>query len=349
MAPATARAQSELRGRVLSEAGVPVVGATVMLTSIRYAVKTDSLGQFRLAGTPGSTLALAITAPGFRDAAESVVLQRRGFVEREFRLTSEAVSLPAPNPSDQVLAGRVVDAENNGIAYANGVVNGGRRFVTDDSGRFRFPIGLTGPLTLILRRIGYEPTEVKLAERPDTAIAIRMNALARALPGQLVTGRSPFVRLDLGGFYKRMRDAERGAQVGYFVTPEDLAMRNPTQITDAVQQFPNIRIRPIDDGAVDQFGLAHSDGMPLNRKMRIENMQGCPLTVYLDRIRIQPSTISVTSGSKSTPTGFADEEVNSIIQPHAVAGIEVYPRFANSPPEFAIAPGTCGLVLVWTK
>jgi hypothetical protein len=336
---AAAEAQIELAGRVVSDAGEPIAGATITLAGIRYSVKSDSLGRFRFSGQPGSTLNLSLQAPGFRDDMASVVLPRSRSVARDFVLISELTALPEPNPSDRVLNGRVITPEGEPISYVNIRVNGGRRVVTDDSGRFAVPYA-QGSLSLLLRRIGFAPEEVKLAAMPDTALRVRMTAVARVLPGQVVTGRTPFTRLDLGGFYRRMTEVERGARVGYFVTPEDLAMRNPQNVTDAVEQFPSIRLRPIDDGVLDAAGFGHADGVPSGRNFRIEDRSGCPLTVYLDRVRIQPTMVGHTP---------VDGDINSLVQPHSVAGIEVYPRAAGAPAEFLPVSNTCGVVVIWTK
>ena len=323
-----AQAPSELRGRVVSDSGVPIRGATITLASVGYSVTTDSLGQFRLAGTPGSTLSLLLQAKGFRDASDSVVLSRGRPVQREFVMVSEATPLPEANPSERVLRGRLTTFEGEPVSYVNVQVNGGRRFVADDSGRFAVPINVSGGFSLLFRRIGFEPEELRLAAMPDTAIRVRMKTVARVLPGQVVTGRAPFARLELGGFYKRMSEVERGARVGYFVTPEDLALRNPQNVTDAVEQFPSIRIRPI------------PGGLPLARKSRIEDRSGCVLTVYLDRVRIQPTMVDLKP---------VDEEINTLVQPHAVAGIEVYPRAVGAPSEFQPISNTCGVVVIWSK
>ena len=331
-APRSAASQSsELHGRVLSDSGTPIAGATVTLAGIRYSVRTDSLGRFHLSGTPGSTLNLTLQAPGFRDDTATVTLSRGKPVVRDFAMISEATELPEANPSDRVLRGRITTTDGEPIAYANFTINGGRRWVSDDSGKFSVPFNTTAA-RLIFRRIGFEPTEVTLDAMPDTAIRVRMAMVARTLEAQVVTARSPFVRLDLNGFYQRMTEVERGARVGYFVTPEDLVLRNPQNVTDAVEQFPSIRLRPI------------AGGIPLNRKMRIEDRNGCPFTVYLDKVRIQPTMVSLKP---------VDEEVNTLVQPHAVAGIEVYPRKVGAPPGYPAyeGGGTCqaGVVLIWTK
>lgn len=350
---ARVEAQSQLHGRIVSDSGKPIAGATITLGGVRYSVKSDSLGQFRLAGTPGSTLELTLVAIGFRDQSVSVVLTRGRLLAREFVLVSEATPEPEVNPSDQVLRVRVTTTDGEPIAYSNLQVNGGRRYVSDDSGRVVVPIAITNRASILVRRIGYEPTEVQLTAMPDTAIRIQMKAVARTLETQTVTVRSPFTRLELGGFYARMNEVQNGARVGYFVTPEDLALRNPQNVTDAVEQFPGIRLRPIDDGKVSPDGMYHADGMPLRRKFRIEDRNGCAYTVYLDRIRIQPSVNNLVG---------VDEEINSIIHPNSVAGIEVYPRSANAPPGFpaanatrregpsgALNIGECGVVLIWSR
>jgi|SRR5687767_3222467 len=339
------QAQSvELRGRVVNDSGTPIVGATVTLTGIRYTVRTDSLGRFHLAGTPGSTLALSLQARGYRDETASVVLSRGRPVVRDFTLVSEALALPEVNPSDRVLRVRATTAQGEPIAYANLQVNGGRRFVSDDSGRFAVPMVVVGRASLLLRRIGFEPTEMVLTSMPDTTIRVPMGAVARTLETQTVTVRSPFARLDMWGFYKRMDEVQNGARVGYFVTPEDLELRKPQNVADAVEQFPNIRLAPIDDGKLGSDGFNHADGMMSRRKFRIEDRNGCPLTVYLDRIRIQPSL----AGGKEV-----DEEINSLVNPGSLAGIEVYPRAVGAPAEFPPAntnsTSQCGVVLMWTK
>jgi hypothetical protein len=338
---ARSEAQSELAGRVVSDAGKPIVGASVTLAGIRYTVKTDSLGSFRLSGQPGSTLTLSLKAEGFRDDTAAVVLARGRVVEKVFTMVSESAALPEANPSDRTIRGRVVTAEGDPISYANVQFSGATRFVTDDSGRFIAPVPRSGSLTIITRRIGYAPVELRFPAVPDTAIRISMKALASTLPGQVITTRSPFVRLELGGYYARMREVQNVARVAYFMTPEDIALRNPQSVTDAVEHFPNIRLAPIDDGKTDGNGMTHADGAMSRRKFRIEDRSGCPLTVYLDRVQIQP-----TGGGK-------DEEINSLVSIGSLAGIEVYPRSIGAPAEFPPAntnsTSQCGVVLLWTR
>ena len=124
-------------------------------------------------------------------------------------------------------------------------------------------------------------------------------------------------------------DVERGINRGYFVTPEELEQRRPSVITSAIEHLPNVRIRMI-------------PGMkPYNVFfLRVENGRGCPLTVYLDRIKVSPM---LRRGS------LADETINTLIYPTTVAAIEVYPSHLGAPPDFPPVDNTGGVVLMWTK
>lgn len=331
MSATMAVAQAELRGRVVDSTGRAIAAATVTIGSLRFTLRTDSAGAFKFSGTPGSTLSLRINATGFRPDTASAVLPRGRFLERDFVLVSEDAPLPEANPSDRVLSGRVLDPQGTLLAYANIQVNGGRRYVADDSGRFRIPITISGGLTLLVRRIGFEVGEVKLAGMPDTALTIRLVPAAVTLPETRVVA-APYRSLDLHGFYRRMAESQRGIARGWFITPEELEQRRPARVTTAVEWIPNIRIRPIPVQGT----------MNLIQNLRIENTDkgGCPLTVYLDRMVVQPTRVRGR---------LVDEQVNNLVGITSLAGIEVYSQGISAPPEYPWVAGTCGVVLLWTK
>lgn len=336
--PLAAQAQAELRGRVVDESGAAIVGATVTLSSIGFSVRTDSTGTFVLSGTPGSVLYLTLRATGFRSDSASVTLPRRSGLSREFKLLSEASAPPEANPSDRTLRGRVTDTEGAPLSYASVQVNGGRRYIADDSGRFTFSTP-SGRFNLLVRRIGFSPEELKFETAPDTAIRVRMTAVAAALPEQRITGRAAFTSLDLGGFYRRMKDAENGINHGYFVTPEDFEVRKPHLITQMVESFPAVYMkRNITNPRADMILGApcttpSKSCVPVNR-----SLLRCVMTVYLDRIRIV-----------GKPGNAPDDFVNELVLPNHIAAMEIYPRGVGAPPEFQPMNGNCGVVLIWSK
>ena len=317
-----ASAQTELSGSVVTEAGAPIVGATVTLAGVRYSVRTDSSGQFRLSGQPGATLVLTLMAAGYHDETASVILARGKAVRRDFVLRLEASVLAEALSSDRVLRGRVTDAERNPLSYANVQLNGGRRVIADDSGRFSIP-SPPARVQLIVRRIGFAPEEVVLETMPDTVVRVQLRPVAASLPEITIEGRAAFVSLDLSGFYQRMKDAERGINHGYFITPEDLDFRKPTQILNMAEGVPAVRVE-------------HNILSPRSDILRGQG--GCLMSVYLDRVRI---------AGKAPP--LVDDFVNELVLPQQVAGIEIYPRAIGAPPQYQSSANTCGVVLIWSK
>ena len=326
--PGLAGAQVELRGRVVGETGAPIGGATITLRSIGYSVRADSLGEFRIAGQPGSTLALSLRAEGYRDDTASVTLGRgRGTLTRDFTLVAADAPLPEPNPSDRLLRGRVQDESGQSLSYANVQVNFGRRYMSDDSGRFQIPWSMASA-TLLVRRIGFEPAELRVTELPDTAVRILMKPIPVQLKGVVVTGASPFRSLDLYGFYTRMKDAERGINHGYFITPEDFERRKPNWVTQMAEGFPTVRVC-----ATVSMTCPTRDPMA----DKILGSRACLMTVYLDNIRIVGKL------------GGQDDLVNAIVKPSHAAAMEIYPRAVDAPPQYQPMNGSCGVVLIWTK
>jgi hypothetical protein len=229
---------------------------------------------------------------------------------------------PADGASAQgVLRGLVVDESGQPLSYANVQLNGGRRFVSDDSGRFRLPYDVSGRASIVVRRIGFEPNEIVLHALPDTALRVRMKAIPVELKGVIITGASAYPSLDTHGFYRRMQDADRGINHGYFITPEDLARRKPNWITQMADGFPSVYVRR---------GLR-----PMNDV--ITGSLSCKMTVYLDNVRI----VGRLNGR--------DDYVNELALPNHVAAMEIYPRSVTAPPQYQPLNGTCGVVLIWTK
>lgn len=353
LTPGSLSAQAVLRGRVVTEEGLPVADATVTLTALRYAVRTDSLGGFVLSGTPGGTLDLSLDAVGFRNEAVSVVLARRGAISRDFVLSPDGTPRPELETADRFLRGIVTDEQGNPLPYANVQVNGGRRFVANDSGRFAVPVGRDGRVSLLSRRIGFEAGQIQVEAATDTAITIVLRSVAQILPGQTVEGRQEVRSLKLYGFYERLADAQKGLNFGYYITPEELEIRRPVNATDAVEHLPNIRIVP---GNHEYVISDITNAAPINlntpRNMIITDRSGCVLTVYLDGIRIQPSVRSIGNGYQGDTRfkqDMQDEQINALISPGSLAGVEVYTRGLTAPAQYQPMASTCGIVLFWTK
>jgi hypothetical protein len=173
----------------------------------------------------------------------------------------------------------------------------------------------------MVRRLGYGPEELVVPPGHDTTITLIMTPLAvRLSTVEVVSNMSS--KLEMRGFYDRMRDVERGINRGYFITPEELEARNPNFITQMLENYPSIRVfRKRTEYDAEILGTG-----------------SCKMTVYLDGIRI----IGMLNPR-------AEEPVNVMVKPNAIAGVEVYPRSVGAPPQYQALNGSCGVVLIWTK
>ena len=177
-----------------------------------------------------------------------------------------------------------------------------------------------GTQTLEVSAIGYEPIAVPVELHPGSTVAadVLMPSRATVLSGVRVTGTASSPRL--AGFQERMRDVERGINFGYFVTEQEIQRRNPAQFTSLLEGFGGVEVV---NGAI-RGGIRHG-------AIR------CQMTVYLDNVRI----VGGIGGDK--------DDVNAIVDPRTVAGIEIYPYPVGVPPRYQSLNGLCGVILIWTK
>jgi hypothetical protein len=118
-----------------------------------------------------------------------------------------------------------------------------------------------------------------------------------------------------------MKDAEKGINHGYFITPEDLEFRKPNLILNMAEAVPAVLVE-------------HNILYPRGDKLRGQG--GCLMAVYLDGIRVAGKMTGV------------DDLVNELVLPQHVAGMEIYPRAVGAPPKYQ-SSNLCGVVLIWTK
>ena len=130
-------------------------------------------------------------------------------------------------------------------------------------------------------------------------------------------------------------DFERRRQSGYgvFVLPEDIERRNPTRVTELLQQT----------------GVTVQD----NGQQIFIRRSLCGPTVYIDGVRVTHKSrsgllASSSGGSKyDDPTYEAASAVN-MVNPTAVRAIEVYRSPGETPSAYLDSNAKCGVILIWT-
>jgi hypothetical protein len=225
------------------------------------------------------------------------------------------------------LGGRVLTEAGSPLGGARvAVLDAGLEVVSEADGRFALDSLPAGSHMVQTLAVGYAPVEVpvRLAQRKPATVVIVLNERVAELPAVNVRERE-VRRGKLARFYERMRDAEKGINYGHFFTEEDIERRRAHLITQMFEGLPAVRV-------------LREPGNPDYRRSYIAGLNGCPMTVYLDDIRILP-----------TLGGHRPGVINDVVPPNHVAAIEIYPRPVSAPPRYQSLNGTCGVVVIWTK
>lgn len=242
-----------------------------------------------------------------------------------------AISTPvrAQTQAGPVVRGVVVDTIGQPIPLTEvGIQRVGTR-LADDSGRFAITLPAPGPIALSVRRVGFQAYQVSLRIISDTTLLLVMRPVQTALePVRTETDRSERA-LELSGFYDRLDDRKRGVNSGWFLTPEDLQKRQATHATNLLRSIPGVQVRRYYLSGYEWDGLVDS--------------RNCPLTVYLDGIRLGPPG---RFGSALANPGIP-AEIDAVVPPSELAGVEVYTR--SAPTGYEMLSGNCGVAMFWTK
>ena len=274
-----------------------------------------------------------VGAPTF---TESCVRPRGGLVLRHSEVCTVAVlgvislcvakDVKAQREVVRGLSGVVQDSTGEPIPYVQVTLRRAGLRVTDDSGRFHFALDEIGEIELLVRRLGFRPVERTFSEVPDTALIIVMVPTAHSLPSVRAEAAKVARSLELHGFYRRLEEREAGLHSGIFITPEDLERRRPIRASFILEGVPGVRVIRTNSSGT-RYGLVGNGN--------------CPMTVYLDGIRLNKFN------PRSTSDAYPD--LDEVLTPTAVAGVEIYTRRSSIPQGFTMMNGSCGVVLVWTR
>lgn len=240
-----------------------------------------------------------------------------------------AIGRPAVAQAPRALAGvvrteddtpiygaRVTLQALDGVAHAAGP---GRDATTSDVGAFGFADVGAGWAQLVVRRLGFRP-ETLTVEMPQPAggrVVVPLQRVTQVLATVVV--RAAAARGAFAAFEHR-----RAAGFGHFVTRADIERRRPQRTTDVLRNVPGLTVERTDGGAsIPRFRNA-TTGMGGAPCYPVFWVDGTPLGPSLDLDALSPG---------------------------AIEGIELYSGIATVPPALRAgsAPGTCGVVAIWTR
>ena len=231
-------------------------------------------------------------------------------------VAQEAGSATSAAATTYQVTGVISDAAREPVPQADVTVGDSsvraRGAVTDSRGRFnlgRFP---AGPLSLHVRRIGYEGRTITVevgARGEPTSVEIVLLAVPAELAGVSVTADA---QGRLREFYRRR---EERAAFARFLDSEDIRRRGPANASDLFRSVPGVSIK--------------NNPAAGGNAIRIRN---CQPMVWIDGQRAPGA------------------ELDEVIRPEEIGAIEFYPSSAGTPAQYLERDNRlCGLILVWTK
>lgn len=221
--------------------------------------------------------------------------------------------------SAQIVRGRVLDADSNGVPSVSIILVGPEgtvreTAVSDSAGAFLLASQRAGVFILHASHVGYlnieQPIDLKRGE--EVTVRLNLRQAAVALEPLVVSSRRR-VPLDYVGYHQRVRMG-----IGSYIQRDAIARRRPIRTTDLFQVMSRVR--------VIQPGLAG----PPRIVMRTAGGADCLPNVFVD---------GVMSSSAS--------DLNSLM-PTEIEGIEIYSTSAMTPIQFQ-RNTNCGAVVVWLR
>ena len=244
----------------------------------------------------------------------------------------------------RIIDGRVVDVRDHPVPLANIAVVGGPSAVSDDSGRFRLAVAHKDRIAFDVKRIGYMPSRIALVDGGDTTLTVLLLPATQELPGVEVTDTRTGPP-GVAGFEQRMRERQRGAGAGHFVTAKDIEAMQPLRVTQVVENVPSIVVRRTGGDRFAIYGKAASGGE-------------CAATVYLDGVRIAGAgDVLMGRDRRGRPVVMRGDDgggasIDQFVTPTELAGVETYARAILAP--VRLQPNDpnamkCAIVAFWTK
>ncbi len=221
-------------------------------------------------------------------------------------------------PGRRELVGYVRDPAGSPITGARVDIPGDST-QSDDRGLFRLWTRNIDTVTIVVRRIGFEPAEALLTARNRQwdSVYVELEPNAQTLPGRRVIV-SPGMREKWMAEF----DDRRSRGLGVFLTRDDIAARNTSRLSDVLRDRRGVQVVPLGSGRYGVRFATHTGKRGSN----------CQPDVFLDGVRARGMELDDIFAS-------------------TVEALELYDTFSTVPMQFSPETNTvpCGTIVVWTR
>lgn len=274
----------------------------------------DVQGRFGICGIPRGIVTVRAASDGQSSGTLDIDTQESPVIRLRIALATRGLAR---------VSGVVRDSAGQPLANVRVAVVGAARGATSDQqGRFDLDSVPAGSQLVEWKAIGYTPSRRVFVLRPREANPVELRLDERIVALDAVHVREA---AEKSGFAAR-----RAQGIGYFLTAEQIAQLRPNYFADVARRVPGLRTLLAPVGTVLRW------------------RDGCAPTVYLNGLRMTSGAAAMTGAflpaMSTVPNAGLEEDVDFLVDPRTITGIEVYPPHAAP----ALYPGgSCATVLIW--
>lgn len=307
----------------------PIAGVIVELPSRGFRLETDVAGRFTLSNIPTGNYRLELSHPGYHPAVGDFSIMRSG----EFETYMEPVLAGSPDELMTGIVGQVSDSRGGtpidrvSVYIVPGRVGGA---LTDTRGRFAVELLTPGPREVRFSALGYatrtEMIEVELDRVTNVRVSLSPDPV-ELNPIEVSVERREFALQD-AGYYNRMEEG-----FGEFIDRAEIESRGPVEMSDIFSRLPGVELYADPDNPLERYVVL--------RGGRQASFLAGPYGRCFPRV--------VLDGLVINSGGDEPAALDRMLDPAAVAGVEVFPTSAGVPAQYGGVRSSCGVILIWTR
>ncbi len=198
--------------------------------------------------------------------------------------------------------------------------------------RGRFALDDLAPGVHLVRfaQLGYATRTDTIAVQPGRVTNARVSLSAD--PVELdpieVTVERREIALQAAGYYNRAAEG-----FGEFIDREEIENRRPSEMTDVFSRLPGVEIFADPDNPLEKYVVL--------RGGRQASLVSGPYRRCFPRV--------VLDGLVINRGGDEPAQLDRLLDPAAVAGVEVFPTSSGVPAQYGGVGSSCGVILIWTR
>jgi len=211
------------------------------------------------------------------------------------------------------LSGLVVDERGTPVPAVDLTLRRGSKTegVARSADNGKFDFGMVAPGTMLLVAHRLGFKELHLEVDVDAALS------QQSVQVDLVTVAANIDELvvqESSGRLQEFVEHRKSSKFGHFFDQQEIRAKSPRYVSELFRNIPGARLTP-----------AASGGSRLT-------LRGCRPKIWVDGVQAQ------------------DADIDDVIPPSEIAGIEIYPSWAGTPPQYMDRENrACGAVLIWSR